>query len=655
MFRLKAVMPALLVLVSLAGFSDAQANRGTVTGTLRDSAGGAIYGAQVRLEPSDARAVSSREGTYTFSDVTPGTYTVSVTFIGFAPYTSAVTVTAGQAAHADAVLQVAAQTEQVIVTDARPHGEAEAINRERTAPNILQVLPAEVITSLPNANVADAIGRLPSVTLERDEGEGKYVQIRGTEPRYSNVTIDGVNVPSPESGPRQIKLDVIPSDLVESVEISKTLLANQDGDAIGGSVNLRTKTASERPTISLFGIGALTPIFNTRGADQFGGTIGKRFGKNKRLGILFGGTYDWNGRGINDVEPSPQTTQCDPGNCGGNSLLGPVSANAPYFGNYSGADLRDYAYDRTRFGFEGSVDYKLSDTSSVYVRGLYSHFDNYGDRWVYSPAINSFTTSALQGGGDGSVSSNTQIRRPVQVIGSMLLGGRHGWGASTFTWEASAARAATEDKGYSQANFAPTASSALNAVQYGLNLTNPYRPKFVVQNGVNIYDPTQYVMQGSDAIDVNTTYSPQVNLAGAASYSRGYNWGGHLGTFEVGGKFRNAHKFQESNDRYYDLAGNANVPMSQFLSTLTDNNYYDKSYTEGPFVNYNKVTSFFRSNPALFTLDDNLTHRRNDPNNYNLLERVSAGYFMNTIEFGKWRLTLACGLKEQTKPCWDAR
>ena len=70
------------------------------------------------------------------------------------------------------------------------------MNEERTADNIVQVLPADVIRSLPNANMADALGRLPSVTLERDEGEGKYVQIRGTEPRLTNTTIDGINVPS---------------------------------------------------------------------------------------------------------------------------------------------------------------------------------------------------------------------------------------------------------------------------------------------------------------------------------------------------------------------------------------------------------------------------------------------------------------------------
>ena len=87
--------------------------------------------------------------------------------------------------------------------------------------------------SLPNANIADAVGRLPSVTFERDEGEGKYVQIRGTEPRLNNLTIDGVSVPSPEAGVRQVKLDTIPADIVESVEVNKTLSANQDGNAIG--------------------------------------------------------------------------------------------------------------------------------------------------------------------------------------------------------------------------------------------------------------------------------------------------------------------------------------------------------------------------------------------------------------------------------------
>src|SRR4029077_1902196 len=152
------------------------------------------------------------------------------------------------------------ETDQIIVTAERLQGETEAINIERTADNIVQVLPAEVIRSLPHANMADALGRLPSVTIERDEGEGKYVQVRGTEPRLTNTLIDGMNVPSPESGVRQIKFDSIPADIFESVKINKPLQANMDGDGIGGSVNLITKTATDLPSINLSGMGGYMPI-----------------------------------------------------------------------------------------------------------------------------------------------------------------------------------------------------------------------------------------------------------------------------------------------------------------------------------------------------------------------------------------------------------
>jgi hypothetical protein len=98
---------------------------------------------------------------------------------GFTPFTTEVNVSGGQVTHVDGVLQVGSQSEVVTVRGERERGELEAINRERTADNIVQVLPADVITSLPNTDIADAVGRLPSVSLERDEGEGKYVQIRG--------------------------------------------------------------------------------------------------------------------------------------------------------------------------------------------------------------------------------------------------------------------------------------------------------------------------------------------------------------------------------------------------------------------------------------------------------------------------------------------
>jgi TonB-dependent Receptor Plug Domain/Carboxypeptidase regulatory-like domain len=275
---------------------------GVIAGSAVDAGGAVLRGAIVRLRPGEVSRVTDGAGNFAISDLAPGTYMLTISYVGFSPFSTNVTITSSQTTHVEAKLTVASSTEAVTVYAGRSYGEAEAINRERASDNIVQVLPADVITSLPNANVADAIGRLPSVTLERDEGEGKYVQIRGTEPRLSNLTIDGIKVPSPESGVRQVKLDTIPADLVESVEINKTLQANMDGDGIGGSVDLKTKSAGNTPTLDLTGIGGWTPIINSRYVTQFGTTLGQRFGADKRLGILVGSSYDYNGRGIEKIQ-----------------------------------------------------------------------------------------------------------------------------------------------------------------------------------------------------------------------------------------------------------------------------------------------------------------------------------------------------------------
>jgi hypothetical protein len=187
----------------------AQVNRGIIAGHVTDASGAVLQGARVELPVAALSTVSGGQGEFSFSGMAPGSYELTISFVGFSKFVGDVTVKDGQVAHVDAVLKVASKNEEIMVTADRPHGEAEAINRQRTADNIIDVLPSDVIRSLPNANVADAIGRLPGVTLERDEGEGKYVQIRGTEPRLNNVTIDGINVPSPEADVRQIKLDTI--------------------------------------------------------------------------------------------------------------------------------------------------------------------------------------------------------------------------------------------------------------------------------------------------------------------------------------------------------------------------------------------------------------------------------------------------------------
>ncbi len=639
---------AVLVMMFLTCFALAQSGRGTLAGRVTDSAGAVLQGAKIELSPTAAAAASGSQGEFTITDLAPGSYTVTVSYVGFTPFSTNATVAAGQVARVEAVLKVASEREEITVTAERVHGEAEAINRERASDNILQVLPVEVITSLPNTNIADALGRLPSVTLERDEGEGKYVQIRGTQPAWSNVTIDGMEVPSPEGAVRQIKLDTMPANLVESVEINKTLSANQDGDAIGGSVNLVTKKAENKPTLYLNGIGGYTPIVGGRSLYEADSTIGKRFGANKKLGILVGASYDWNGRGIDDVEPSPTTSQCDSSGCDGAQQ---ASENAPFYPTYKGEDIREYRYYRSRYGAAGSIDYKLSEFSGLFIHGIYSHFNNFGDRWVYSPSFGSFAApNATSNNGDGSISYNASIRRPVDVIGGVDLGGKHVLTKWILAYDFSASRSSEEDRGYFSASFAPTSGVLASAIPFTLDTRDPNTPKILPQQGVNIYDPTQYFLSGSGAIDDAFTYTPQLNLQTGFSVARNYTAGGHYGTFEFGFKFRNAHKFQHSVDNYYDPAGPA---MSEFLTNFTNPNYYNKSYTLGPLTNNEAVRSFFFANQgpssspftcqqtvqtAVIPFDCSQTQQNTIPNNFDLIEHVTAGYAMNSVNLGKFRL-----------------
>src|ERR1700730_5098017 len=446
--------------VFCASFAHAQTGRGTIAGTAKDEANSALASALIELQPLGRKVASDDQGQFRISDVPVGEYTLTVSYVGFATFTTTVKVDAGQTANVNAVLKVASVNDQVMVTAERLQGEAEAINIERMSDDIVQVLPARLINSLPNTNIADAVGRAPSVSLERDEGEGKYVQIRGTEPRLSNVTINGVNVPSPEGTVRNIKLDAVPANLVERIEVFKTLSASQDADGIGGTVNLVTRSAGEKPTYSFGGQGGYTPIQGGRTLGGFDGTLGKRFGAEKKLGFLLGGTFDRNNRGINDLEPSQ-------GSSGPN---GSAIAFVP------SEDLRSYSYYRTRYGFDGGVDYNLTPGTSVYIKGLYSDFHDFGETWVYT--TNAGATAAVTGSqitfdNTGAYQYRHYIRPPDQQVFSVLTGARHDLSSTLITYEFAGSRS----HNIGGQDF-PTTNFSGASADLALDQSNPFRPKF---------------------------------------------------------------------------------------------------------------------------------------------------------------------------------
>ena len=589
--------------------------KSVIAGRVLDSSGAVLQSAQVRLQGKELAVSTNQQGEFSLTDLTPGTYKVQVSYVGFRDFEQDVTVAAGDLQHVEVRMEIASANEQILVTAERPRGEAESINRTRMADNVLQVLPAEVITSLPNANVADALGRLPSVTLERIEGEGVYIQVRGTEPRLTNVTIDGITVPSPEPTVRQIRLDVIPADLVESVEINKTLAPNLDGDGIGGSVNMKTKTAGEFPTLNLYGLGGYNQILGGRYNDQFGGTFGHRFGKARKLGILLGGSYDFNGRGIDNFQPA----------------IDPASTfSRPIYDNNT---IREYRYYRNRWGYDGVADYKLGASSSIYLRGLYSNLQDYGDKWYYEPVAT------------GGAKFYTSSKRPDASISSVTLGGQSQLPSALFTWQVSFARSYELDSaGNPKADFS----------WIGTKLTCGYDPSTQTDSLLPHFgsgcdaanSPLQNASNwGFKDITTSTGMSSQLNLTAAAGYARNYRIGSHYGIFEFGGKIRNAHKLQDATETVYDGWSAANYPMTQFLGDFSSSAYMNGNYFGGhygPVSDFNKLAGFTIGSLANY-VDGYKTASDTYPNIFDIVERISAGYIMNTMDFG--RLHVMAGVR----------
>src|SRR6185437_10876298 len=169
----------------------AQNQAGSISGTLMDPAGSVLKGAQVSISANGMIVSTDQQGRFFFSGLEPGDYTISVSYIGFQKLTKTVTVSPGTSTTVSLQLLVESQKQSVLVTAASASAEVEAVNEERAADNLIQVMPTEIITKLPDRNMGDAISRMASVALTRNKGQDNFVGVRGGEPRLTNTTVDG--------------------------------------------------------------------------------------------------------------------------------------------------------------------------------------------------------------------------------------------------------------------------------------------------------------------------------------------------------------------------------------------------------------------------------------------------------------------------------
>ena len=281
---------ALLILFLLcAPIEIAAQNRGSVKGHLTDAQSGEpLMFANIALIGTTAGTVSDNEGNYLLSNIKPGTYTLLFSYIGYAGFEQEITIGEGETKVIDAALLVESIMGEEVVVTAMMRGQNAAISQQVNSNTIVNVVSKEKIMELPDQNAAETVARLSGVSLVRDGGEGTKVTLRGMAPRFNSITIDGERIPSTSDQDRSVDLSMFSTDALAGIEFYKALLPDMDGDAIGGSVNFTSRTASG----GFHGnVRAQTGYnFMSKSFGQYKGSVSfeNRFFEDK-LGIIVGG------------------------------------------------------------------------------------------------------------------------------------------------------------------------------------------------------------------------------------------------------------------------------------------------------------------------------------------------------------------------------
>lgn len=610
--------------------------QGTLRGRVTDTSGQPAPGASIHIQGTLLGAVVDSSGAYHVDRIPAGRYLVRVVRLGFAPDTATVTIASGQTTRWNAHLAASADVLSSVVISAQRLGEtqASALERRVQAPNVVNVLAGDVIRALPNANAAEAAGRMPGVTTERDEGEGKFVQVRGTEPRLTNVTVDGAHLPGTERGSRVPKLDDIPSDVLSAVEVSKTLTADMDADAIGGSVNLITKTPEGAPKGYISAQYGVITLLN-KNQYQGGFAYGGRFGSEGRLGVLLGGSADRNNRTSNDLEPAWTTDAT------GRAI--PIEWSQ-----------RDYVYRRNRYGLGGDLDYRFADGSTIALKGLYSLFQDYGTTYNNDVATgvtgSTFGTSGDSaaagptGYGTGAEVTRMAFRRtPVEQLIGGNLSGRTLWNGVTAKLTLNAARTSSTLSDYRFQPFVYDGPGG-QGLTIAYNASNPQLPTFryatpAMTAAAN--NPANFALTDYFTIDRKTRGR---DLGTALDFSAPWHADGPWSSVvNFGGKVR------DENRQYRSLGGfwfgGKPLALSSALGSFSDPQYYSfasNAFSIGPMPNEAVARAYENAGSGFTNGTDSV---RNALASLRGSERIYAAYVSNTLTSGPAELYLGLRLE----------
>jgi TonB-dependent receptor len=427
-------MKKFIVLAVCAFFSvNAIAQKSTLKVKVVDDNNLNLPGANILVEGTKIFAITDATGTAYLLNIASGNYSIVVSYIGYTPKTIPVSVAKNTA---EVTVQLNAGVvlpNSVLVLGDRLKGQAKALNQQKNSSNISNIVSADQIGRFPDANIGDAVKRVPGITMQNDQGEARDIIIRGLAPQLNAVTINGDRIPSAEGDNRRIQMDLIPSDMVQTVEVSKTLTPDMDGDAIGGSVNLVTRSAPNKLRISGTGSAGLNPIRGT-GLANFSLVAGGRIW-NKKLGLVASTTLNNNNYGSDNIEAVWQKT----------------NTGKVYIQEH---DVRRYDVRRMRRSISLAADLKINKNNTLTFSGIYNWRDDWENRYRnrvtgitpqidgsgnitgYTGEVRKQTKGGIDSGRINGKRLEEQITQNYAIKGEHIVAGK-----ATIEWSSSFAKA----------------------------------------------------------------------------------------------------------------------------------------------------------------------------------------------------------------------
>jgi len=650
-----AMIVLLLLCATTYGYSQ---GRGIIAGKVTDENNETLPGASIVLKGTTQGTATDLNGNYNLRGIEAGNHQVEVSYLGYVSVSKTVNIVADKTVIVDFKMNQSSTTLSEVVVSAVVDGQQRALNQQKAADNVMQVVSADQMGRFPDLNVAEALQRLSGVTITRSRGEGAEVQLRGTPASFVNIQMNGEQLMGTNDGSRNATLDVISSDVLSSMEVQKTLLPSNDGDAIAGIINMRTATARSLKSRISIDVSSGYNVLREKMPYNIKAGWQKRFSpspKNPegRFGIAANASYYRTYNGYDRLEA--QTWDKKP-------LYDENGKKIADSEGYVPLDFR-YRYQegsRSRAGGTLTFDYAPTLNTSIVLSGMYTNRyeddTRYRRRARYRGKFYDMGNGAV---GNDRVTSILQVTEQDikvdiynfnldanTVIGNWKLDGgafytqtkkdakNAMYGFQTPDWRANNKNITGTDNGNGKPIKIPEGTVIAQIPSISSNYLST-EGVYELPDGLAYDDASRFTFYELVNND-NIVKGRNVTVRGNASLEYQL-FDKFASTFSFGakGKFMYNERSKPESSTIYSV-NNSDVKLNDYLHKESlSSKFLGNHLNFGSAPSLGKIKDYVTNNPDAMTVNDYRTGFSIASDFYEVKENVLAGYVMNRTQFNK--------------------